>query len=152
LASRLADRPIDGEKRCRSAAAADRSAAATKLGRAGLSADERAERLPQTQSRPGAHEVDGQLAHPALQRAGLASSQHVLLDMALHQCDGVIEVGGGQRVADGVVGEVGVGVPGCGGGVQLANAPGVCPPQPRTQQIGEQVVVPPPRAVVVEWD
>jgi len=91
----------------------------------------------------------GQRRKPAAQGRALAAAQQ-RLDVPLDQPRRPGRVSGGQRVLDGVIGQVMVLAPGARGPVQRLRPPGLFSLQPGAQQIGEQVVVAPPATHLIQ--
>ena len=103
------------------------------------------------EDRAPAHHGVRQRPHPGQQQAVLPGAAQ-LRQRFLHQVGGAVEVLGGERVPDGVRDEVVRGVPGAGPLVQTRHLVGVLGEQACAQDVGEQVVVAVPGALVVERD
>ncbi len=106
-------------------------------------------RLGQAQARAGAYRLRGQRRKPAAQGRALAAAEQ-LLHVPLHQPRGPGGVPGRQRVPHRVIGQVMLLAPGGRGPVQRLHPAGLLSPQPGAQQIGEQVVVAPPAAYLIQ--
>jgi hypothetical protein len=107
--------------------------------------------LQQAEPRPGADRLGGQGGEPAGQGGALAAGHgrgDVLLD---HPQDPLVVVGG-QRVVDGVVAEPVRLAPGGRGVMQLGHPVGPLALQAGPQKLGEQVMVAPPAAHLVQRD
>ena len=110
----------------------------------------RQERLRQQQPGPGPDKLTGQRRNPALNRRTFAAQVENRVEVLLDQAGGPEHVPGGCRVLDGVVGEPVPGVPGSGVAVQLRHQAGLFLLQAGAEQVGEQVVVAPPAAELIQ--
>ena len=154
LARWLAGRPTEGSN---GSSATARSAGERALGgvqrcpgRIHAVAEESQARLGQQQPRPRAGQPGGQRCQPPLQGRAFAAQEKrvgVPLDQP-HRPDGVP---GGQGVPHRVVGEAMILTPGGRGPVQARNPAGPFLLQAGAEQIGEQMVVPPPTAHLIQW-
>ena len=106
--------------------------------------------LPQRQPGPAVDHVGRQHGQPSDERRALAEQQDLVLQMPFDQPGGPRRIAGGQRVSNGVVGQPVPLVPLCGRAVQLRNLVRVLPEEASSQQIGEQMVIAPPAALLVE--
>ena len=95
---------------------------------------------------------DGQRGEPGRDGGALGAPPDLLLQVLLDELGRAGGVARRQRVPDGVVGQAVLGVPVRRRAVQLRHAVRVLAVQVGAQQIGEQVVVAPPPALLVERD
>ena len=105
----------------------------------------------EAEDRSDAHHVPGQLVEPASQR-GVGAVAACGGDRALDQLGRAAVVPGGQGVLDGVGPQAVCLVPVARTPVQARYQLWLFVEQPRAKNVSEQVVVPVPPAVVVEWD
>ena len=119
------------------------------LDRFHLAADDGADRLGQAQARPSAYRLCGQRGQPALQGRALASAEQ-RLDVPLDQPRRPSGVPGCQRVPDGGIAQIMLIGPGGRGPVQLWHPAGLLLLQAGAEQTGEQMVVAPPAAHLVQ--
>ena len=106
-------------------------------------------RLGQAQARTVVHRLRRQRREPAAQGHALAAAEQ-RLDVPLHQPCRPGGVPGRQRVPHRVIGQIMLLAPGGRGPVQRLHPAGLLSLQPGAQQIGEQVVVPPPAAYLIQ--
>jgi hypothetical protein len=93
-----------------------------------------------------------QRGEPGRDGGALGAPPHLLLEVLLDELGRAGGVAPGQRVPDGVVGQAVLGVPLRRRAVQLRHAVRVLGLQVGAEQIGEEVVVAPPPALLVERD
>jgi hypothetical protein len=105
--------------------------------------------LGQPQARPVAYRLRWQRRKPAAQGHALAAAQQ-RLDVSLHQPRRPGCLLSGQRVPHRVVGQVMLLAPGGRGPVQFRYSTRLFGLQPGAQQVGEQVVVAPPAAHLIQ--
>jgi hypothetical protein len=122
-----------------------------RLGLVHATHDRRPHRLRQAQPRPGADQLGGQRRHPPVDRGALGTVQQGV-EVLLDQAGGPDPVAGGQGVADGVVDQPVRLAPGGRRAVQPRHPLRVGLLQAGVEQVGEQVVEPPPAALPVQGD
>ena len=113
-------------------------------------ADEGQESLRQQQPRPGPDQVLGQLRKPPVNRRPFAVQEEDRVVMLLDQPGGPGHLPGGHRVPDRVIGQPALGVPGGRVTVQSGNPAGLFGLQAGAEEVGEQVVVAPPAAHLIQ--
>jgi hypothetical protein len=114
-------------------------------------ADECPDGSGQAQPRPGMDQLGGQRRQPAVHRGALAALE-ALLGVLLDQPGGPVDLPGGQSVAHGLIDQP-VGLqPGGRIAVERWQPVGMCLMQAGAQQVGEQPVVAPPAAFLVQRD
>ena len=106
--------------------------------------------LGQAQARTGAYRLGRQRREPAAQGRALAAAEQ-RLDVPFDQSRGPGRVPGRQRMPYRVIGQVMLVAPGGRGPVQCLHPAGLLSLQPGPQQVGEQVMVAPPAAHLIEW-
>ena len=108
--------------------------------------------LRQQQPGAGPDHLVGQHRQPPVDGRGLAADVVDQVEVLLDDpgCPG--RLAGGGRVADGVIGQPVLLVPGRGVAVQLRHAAGLLFLQAGAEQVGEQVVVAPPAAHLIQRD
>ena len=119
------------------------------FGRLHAVAEESQARLGQQQPRPGAGQPGGQCRKPPLQGRAFAA-QEKRVGVPLDQSHSPGGVPGGQGVAHRVVGEAMILTPGGRGPVKARNPAGPLLLQAGAEQVGEQVVVAPPAAHLIQ--
>ena len=105
--------------------------------------------LGQAQARPGAYRLRRQRRKPAAQGRALAAAEQ-RLDVPLDQPRRPGGVPGRQRVPHRVIGQIMLLAPGGRGPVQRLHPAGLLGLQPGAEQVGEQVVVAPPAAHLIQ--
>ena len=120
------------------------------LDRVRLAAGRRHLGLRQQQPGPGPDQVIGERRNPPLDRRRFATQVEDRVEVLLDQPGGPAHLPGGHRVPDRVIGQPVLLVPGGGVAVQLRDPAGLFGLQAGAQQVGEQVVVAPPAAYLVQ--
>ena len=110
------------------------------------------EGLRQQQPGAGPDQVGGEDRQPPVDGRGLAAHVVDQVEVLLDDPGRPEHLAGGDRVADGVVGQVVPGVPGRRVAVQLRQAAGLLLLQAGAEQVGEQVVIAPPAAHLIQRD
>ena len=110
------------------------------------------DRLRQQQPGTGPDHLVGQHRQPAVDGRGLAADVVDHIEVLLDDPGRPGRLAGGGRVADGVIGQPVPGVPGRGVAVQLRRASGLFFLQAGAEQVGEQVVIAPPAAHLIQRD
>ena len=110
------------------------------------------EGLRQQQPGAGPDQVGGEDRQPPVDGRGLAAGAVDQVEVLLDDLGRPEHLPGGGRVADGVIGHPVLGVPGRGVAVQLRRAAGLFLLQAGAEQVGEQVVIAPPAAQLIQRD
>ena len=110
------------------------------------------EGLRQQQPGAGPDHLSGQDRQPPVDGRGLAAGAVDQVEVLLDDPGRPEHLPGGDRVADGVVGQPVPGVPRRGVAVQLRRASGLLCLQAGAEQVGEQVVIAPPAAHLIQRD
>ena len=108
--------------------------------------------LRQQQPGAGPDHAGGEDRQPAVDGGRLASDAVDQVEVLLDDPGGPEHLPGCGRVPDGVFGQPVLGVPGRGVAVQLRRAPGLLLLQAGAEQVGEQVVIAPPAAHLIQRD
>ena len=121
-----------------------------RLHRLQTAAEDRHKRLPQQQPGPRPDQVLGQRRQPSVNRRRFTAQEEDRVVMPLDQPGGPGHLPGGHRVPDRIVGQPALLIPGRSVTVQHRNPAGLFLLQPGAQQVGEQVMVAPPAAHLIE--
>ena len=113
-------------------------------------ADEGQESLRQQQPGPGPDQVLGQRRQPPVDRRPFAVHAEDRVVVLLDQPGGPGHLPGGDRVPDRVIGQPALRIPGGRVAVQSGNPAGLFLLQAGAEQVGEQVVVAPPAAHLIQ--
>ncbi len=110
------------------------------------------ERLRQQQPGPGPDHLSGEDRQPSADGSRLAAEVKDFVEALLDDPGRPDHLPGGHRVPDRVIGQPMLGVPRRRVAVQLRRAAGLFSLEPGVEQVGEQVVVAPPAAHLIERD
>ena len=110
------------------------------------------ERPRQQQPRTGPDHVGRDDRDPPVDGRGLAADAVDQVEVLLDHPGRPEHLPGAGRVTDGIIGQVVLGVPGRGVAVQLRHPAGLLLLQAGAEQIGEQVMVAPPAAHLIQRD